>query len=313
MDKECTRSLTCKTHSLTLRRQVPGRSSTFDELLEEHRKLKEEALRLAGKEVKPTKKQLKQKEIEAKKFSSSNNNNNSASIQINNNSNSASAGVSATLTIKKQNSPIVPAVVNDLRPPTPAAVTPSIIEKKKAVNAPPILLKGSPNLITSNRILIKPKLENQPLNTFNNVTTINLRPLVTSGHVNNNNHFHIHESQFSLIQPLLPELATGPLIQRAVSASLPIGATTQINGVTYISQAPRPISKNVFNCRHLNLSPAGSVTNSTNSGHFMYISLAPNYNRRNDLIYSEDSKSNKRLKTTPATVKSNSNPASGDT
>ena len=67
MDKECTRSLTCKTHSLTLRRQVNGRAKSFDDLLEEHRKSKEEALRLAGKEVKLTKKQLKQKEQEAKK------------------------------------------------------------------------------------------------------------------------------------------------------------------------------------------------------------------------------------------------------
>lgn len=67
MDKACTRSLTCKTHSLTLRRQVVGRSKPFDDLLEEHRVAKEEAMRLAGKEVKLTKKQIKQREQEAKK------------------------------------------------------------------------------------------------------------------------------------------------------------------------------------------------------------------------------------------------------
>jgi hypothetical protein len=67
MDKACTRSLTCKTHSLTLRRQVVGRSKPFDDLLEEHRVAKEEAMRLAGKEVKLTKKQIKQRELEAKK------------------------------------------------------------------------------------------------------------------------------------------------------------------------------------------------------------------------------------------------------
>lgn len=67
VDKACTRSLTCKTHSLTLRRQVEGRSKSFDDLLEEHRQAKEEALRLAGKEVKLTKKQMKQREQEAKK------------------------------------------------------------------------------------------------------------------------------------------------------------------------------------------------------------------------------------------------------
>lgn len=72
MDKECTRSLTCKTHSLTLRRQVTGRVKSFDDLLEEHRRSKDEALRLAGKEPKLTKKQLKQKEQEAKKAGASN-------------------------------------------------------------------------------------------------------------------------------------------------------------------------------------------------------------------------------------------------
>ncbi|KAB7505184.1 Ataxin-7, partial [Armadillidium nasatum] len=39
--KPCTRSLTCKTHSLTLRRAVHGRSKKFDELLIEHKAAKE--------------------------------------------------------------------------------------------------------------------------------------------------------------------------------------------------------------------------------------------------------------------------------
>ena len=39
--KPCTRSLTCKTHSLTLRRAVSDRSKKFDELLLEHRAAKE--------------------------------------------------------------------------------------------------------------------------------------------------------------------------------------------------------------------------------------------------------------------------------
>lgn len=58
----CTRSLTCKTHSLTLRRQVPDRSDSFDKLLADHRLAKEAALRAAGIEVKPTKLQLKQQQ-----------------------------------------------------------------------------------------------------------------------------------------------------------------------------------------------------------------------------------------------------------
>ncbi|XP_028517391.1 dual specificity protein kinase splA, partial [Exaiptasia diaphana] len=35
--KRCTRSLTCKTHALSLRRAVPGRRKKFDELLAEHK------------------------------------------------------------------------------------------------------------------------------------------------------------------------------------------------------------------------------------------------------------------------------------
>ncbi|XP_053205648.1 myb-like protein Q [Panonychus citri] len=68
MDKPCTRSLTCKTHSLTLRRSVAERSKNFDDLLTEHRANKEAALRAAGIEVKPTKQQLKQRELEAKRL-----------------------------------------------------------------------------------------------------------------------------------------------------------------------------------------------------------------------------------------------------
>ncbi|XP_048741891.2 ataxin-7-like protein 1 isoform X2 [Ostrea edulis] len=39
--KSCTRSLTCKTHALSLRRKVPGRRKPFDDLLKEHREAKE--------------------------------------------------------------------------------------------------------------------------------------------------------------------------------------------------------------------------------------------------------------------------------
>ncbi|XP_074644411.1 ataxin-7-like [Tubulanus polymorphus] len=39
--KQCTRSLTCKTHALSLRRAVKGRRKTFDQLLDEHRATKE--------------------------------------------------------------------------------------------------------------------------------------------------------------------------------------------------------------------------------------------------------------------------------
>ncbi|CAG7721390.1 unnamed protein product [Allacma fusca] len=37
----CTRSLTCKTHSMALRRAVPGRSQNFDQLLAEHKKARD--------------------------------------------------------------------------------------------------------------------------------------------------------------------------------------------------------------------------------------------------------------------------------
>ena len=43
--RACTRSLTCKAHSLTLRRAVQGRSRSFDDLLVEHRAAKETLLK----------------------------------------------------------------------------------------------------------------------------------------------------------------------------------------------------------------------------------------------------------------------------
>ncbi|XP_014236208.1 ataxin-7-like protein 1 isoform X1 [Trichogramma pretiosum] len=50
--KPCTRSLTCKAHTVSLRRTVPGRSKTFDILLAEHRASKEPtATKLAAKLV----------------------------------------------------------------------------------------------------------------------------------------------------------------------------------------------------------------------------------------------------------------------
>ncbi|CAG5119278.1 unnamed protein product [Candidula unifasciata] len=43
--KQCTRSLTCKTHTLTLRRAVSGRRKSFDDLLKEHKAAKDVLLR----------------------------------------------------------------------------------------------------------------------------------------------------------------------------------------------------------------------------------------------------------------------------
>lgn len=48
--RSCTRSLTCKTHSLTQRRAVPGRSQLFDALLAEHKGLAKEREALKEKE-----------------------------------------------------------------------------------------------------------------------------------------------------------------------------------------------------------------------------------------------------------------------
>ena len=66
MERPCTRSLTCKTHSLTLRRAVQGRIKNFDELLAEHREAKEAALRAQGIEVKPTKKAIQKQQQQLK-------------------------------------------------------------------------------------------------------------------------------------------------------------------------------------------------------------------------------------------------------
>ncbi|XP_071817469.1 uncharacterized protein [Apostichopus japonicus] len=50
--RPCTRSLTCKTHSLSLRRAVKGRRASFDEILAAHKKISdaERAAKLAGQQ-----------------------------------------------------------------------------------------------------------------------------------------------------------------------------------------------------------------------------------------------------------------------
>lgn len=47
--KQCTRTLTCKSHALSLRRQVEGRSMPFDKLLSNHRNMR--AAQLKGKQM----------------------------------------------------------------------------------------------------------------------------------------------------------------------------------------------------------------------------------------------------------------------
>lgn len=49
--KHCTRTLTCKSHALSLRRQVTGRSLSFDQLLSDHRAMR--ALLASGKALPP--------------------------------------------------------------------------------------------------------------------------------------------------------------------------------------------------------------------------------------------------------------------
>ncbi|XP_025106270.1 ataxin-7-like protein 1 isoform X1 [Pomacea canaliculata] len=48
--KPCTRSLTCKTHALGLRRAVPGRMKSFDELLREHKAAKDALIKAKAEE-----------------------------------------------------------------------------------------------------------------------------------------------------------------------------------------------------------------------------------------------------------------------
>lgn len=47
--KHCTRTLTCKSHALSLRRQVSGRSAEFDKLLADHRAMRAALLASGGK------------------------------------------------------------------------------------------------------------------------------------------------------------------------------------------------------------------------------------------------------------------------
>ncbi|XP_070558265.1 ataxin-7-like protein 1 isoform X2 [Ptychodera flava] len=62
IQKHCTRSLTCKTHALSLRRAVQGRRKPFDELLAEHRARREKELQLAN-QAKLQQQQQKQQQL----------------------------------------------------------------------------------------------------------------------------------------------------------------------------------------------------------------------------------------------------------
>ncbi|XP_077977163.1 uncharacterized protein LOC144432754 isoform X2 [Glandiceps talaboti] len=67
IQKHCTRSLTCKTHALSLRRAVQGRRKPFDELLAEHRARREKELQEKGLSQAKLQQQHKQQQLQKQK------------------------------------------------------------------------------------------------------------------------------------------------------------------------------------------------------------------------------------------------------
>ena len=143
-DQPCTRSLTCKTHSLTLRRSVVGRSDMFDTLLNQHRLEKEAAMRAAGIEVKPTKQQLKQQQKLQKELAlaGSGNSNNRSSIK------NRTSFVGGTSAVAGESSPIS---ASSVTLSSSASLTPGRSQLLAQLQSPVVtpITPGTPSLVIS--------------------------------------------------------------------------------------------------------------------------------------------------------------------
>lgn len=259
MDKECTRSLTCKTHSLSLRRSVTGRSKSFDDLLEEHRLAKEEAMRLAGKEVKPTKKKLKALELEAKKVTLSQ----EGKKDI----------VSRKRSIDK--SVMSPSNSSNLSVPSPMTAKGTI----KASSKRPTPAPSPCNSVTSNMVSIDSPLGSVVNETCSSSLSISKKTLqqdVTLKTKGKKKQKTLQMSGKDLPQPqeeqkpTVPKINVSncsdersllqsnnnklPLIIRAKPKELALVEGS--DGIVYLKHPPRPLAVNTFNCRHLNLTPS---------------------------------------------------------
>lgn len=236
--RPCTRSLTCKTHSLSLRRQVQGRSRTFDELLSEHRALKEAALRLAGKEVKLTKKQLKQLAADERKKGSSNNANN-VMAQLSDSQSSFSSSTSATPTK-------VDAVNN-----TAISHTPPPLNAQQSLLAPQHLQDRTPKAKPDAKfgdIRLK-SLLSQPISVVinHNSSSLNLKPWQRTTAVPSSSPTVVNSNNKSY--SLLANNQVQSALPAARPSAIPQSQATCADGLTYVKSQPKPFAVNTFNAR----------------------------------------------------------------
>ena len=245
MDKECTRSLTCKTHSLTLRRNVTGRSKSFDDLLEEHRQAKEEAMRLAGKEVKPTKKQLKAMEMEAKRAL-----NQESKKDVTSRKSTDKSVMSPANSLSNLSAPS-PLTIKTKRPtpaPSPAnSVTSNLVSIDSPLGS---LVNETCSSISSkksvlNHVTAKVKgKKKQKLQQQSDQRQEEKKPDVTSvGLASSDEHSLLQTHRLPLMMKPKPRGMT--IIEGS-------------DGMVYLRHPPRPLAVNSFNCRLLTATQVSS-------------------------------------------------------
>lgn len=297
MDKACTRSLTCKTHSLTARRQVTSRSKPFDDLLEEHRVAKEEALRLAGKEVKLTKKQIRQREQEAKK----------------------------ALTAQKQESKHSTLSPGSSCQASPAS-SPSVAGSSRHLSSSSLPSPGAPSVSLSSpsaACLTKQSLQNNLTARIRRKEKEELQQSEVRVKL---------ETDSSSLPPLTPirNNVTQPLILRQTEKQTRYEGP---DGIHYISHPPRPLAVNTYNTRYRNLTNSRSLDPSSISSPLYSRSSDPIYaamtkvfqintqensvsvtvlpgNNNNNNNSQSTSKSKKKRTSTNSATSNNSNPVS---
>lgn len=254
MDKACTRSLTCKTHSLTARRQVTSRSKPFDDLLEEHRVAKEEALRLAGKEVKLTKKQIRQREQDAKKAQKQDGKQSITSPGSSCRPSPASSpSLSAPSRHLSSSSQPLPS------PGAPAAASQSTSSAQSAACIAKLSLQS--NLTARIKRKEKEELDQQQYQLQQQLNS-DLRVKV--------------ESELPPPPPLTPirDNGTFPLILRPAEKQTRFEGP---DGIHYISHPPRPLAVNTYNTRFRNLTNSRSMDPFSISSSLYSRSVDPTY------------------------------------
>ncbi|XP_037926158.1 platelet binding protein GspB-like isoform X2 [Hermetia illucens] len=149
--RPCTRSLTCKAHSLSMRRMVSGRSKSFDKLLADHRATKELPLATKSRAMPELESSNSSSSMDLDRRSVSSNSNLSVEVQVSSTASSQSS-VTATGAVESTG-------VNSKQSTPPPTATTSAISKSNNQPCPSSSRTTSPSLAASynsNRLAATP-------------------------------------------------------------------------------------------------------------------------------------------------------------